>query len=134
MLGPCFEICFLSLERKAPGGEPHCLDWSKFRVELLYAVSGELARISHAPSGVWRSNPLNRSFTHLDLTPEIRADHAAYVASWIKVLKDNNRAISPRRRMRSARWTSCTVCRPPPAQANQANAACVKCDQAFNAS
>jgi antirestriction protein ArdC len=23
----------------------------------------------------------------------IRADHAAYVASWIKVLKDNNRAI-----------------------------------------
>ena len=29
----------------------------------------------------------------LDLTPEVREDHAAYVASWIKVLKDHKRAI-----------------------------------------
>ncbi len=29
----------------------------------------------------------------LDLTPEVRADHAAYIASWIKVLKDDKRAI-----------------------------------------
>ncbi len=29
----------------------------------------------------------------LDLTPEIREDHAAYIASWIKVLKDDKRAI-----------------------------------------
>jgi antirestriction protein ArdC len=29
----------------------------------------------------------------LDLTPEIRDDHAAYIASWIKVLKDDKRAI-----------------------------------------
>jgi len=31
--------------------------------------------------------------TDLDLTPELRKDHAAYIASWIKVLKDDRRAI-----------------------------------------
>src|ERR1700722_14888068 len=29
----------------------------------------------------------------LDLTPQVRDDHAAYIASWIKVLKDDKRAI-----------------------------------------
>jgi antirestriction protein ArdC len=29
----------------------------------------------------------------LDLTPEVRADHASYIASWVKVLKDDKRAI-----------------------------------------
>ena len=29
----------------------------------------------------------------LDLTPEIREDHAAYLASWLEVLKDDSRAI-----------------------------------------
>jgi antirestriction protein ArdC len=29
----------------------------------------------------------------LDLTPEVREDHAAYIASWIKVMKDDKRAI-----------------------------------------
>jgi antirestriction protein ArdC len=29
----------------------------------------------------------------LALTPEVRDDHAAYIASWIKVLKDDKRAI-----------------------------------------
>lgn len=29
----------------------------------------------------------------LDLTPEVRADHAAYIASWLKVLKNDKRAI-----------------------------------------
>jgi antirestriction protein ArdC len=29
----------------------------------------------------------------LELTPELREDHAAYLASWIKVLKDDKRAI-----------------------------------------
>lgn len=29
----------------------------------------------------------------LDLTPEVREDHAAYIASWLKVLKDDKRAI-----------------------------------------
>ncbi len=29
----------------------------------------------------------------LGLTPEVRDDHAAYIASWIKVLKNDKRAI-----------------------------------------
>jgi antirestriction protein ArdC len=29
----------------------------------------------------------------LELTPEVREDHAAYIASWIKVLKDDKRAV-----------------------------------------
>jgi antirestriction protein ArdC len=29
----------------------------------------------------------------LDLTPEVREDHASYIASWIKVLKADKRAI-----------------------------------------
>jgi antirestriction protein ArdC len=29
----------------------------------------------------------------LELTPELRDDHAAYIASWIKVLKNDKRAI-----------------------------------------
>ena len=29
----------------------------------------------------------------LDLTPQVREDHASYIASWIKVLKDDKRAI-----------------------------------------
>jgi antirestriction protein ArdC len=27
------------------------------------------------------------------LTPEVRADHASYIASWIKVMRDDKRAI-----------------------------------------
>jgi antirestriction protein ArdC len=29
----------------------------------------------------------------LQITPEVREDHASYVANWIKVLKDDRRAI-----------------------------------------
>jgi antirestriction protein ArdC len=29
----------------------------------------------------------------LDLTPEVREDHASYIASWIKVLKNDKRGI-----------------------------------------
>ena len=29
----------------------------------------------------------------LDLTPEVRADHASYIANWLTVLKDDKRAI-----------------------------------------
>ena len=29
----------------------------------------------------------------LELTPEVRDDHAAYIASWIKALKEDKRAI-----------------------------------------
>lgn len=29
----------------------------------------------------------------LSLTPEVREDHASYIASWLKVLKDDKRAV-----------------------------------------
>jgi antirestriction protein ArdC len=29
----------------------------------------------------------------LELTPEVREDHAAYIASWIKILKNDKRAV-----------------------------------------
>jgi antirestriction protein ArdC len=32
-------------------------------------------------------------FADLELTPEVREDHASYIGSWIKVLKDDKRAI-----------------------------------------
>ena len=46
---------------------------------------------------------------HLDLTPEVREDHAAYIASWIKVLRDDKREISPPPPLRSARRISCAA-------------------------
>jgi antirestriction protein ArdC len=30
---------------------------------------------------------------NLDLTPELCSDHASYIASWIKILNDDKRAI-----------------------------------------
>ena len=33
------------------------------------------------------------SAADLGITPETRDDHAAYIASWLKVLKDDKRAI-----------------------------------------
>jgi antirestriction protein ArdC len=39
--------------------------------------------------------PIGAAFLCADLgiTPETRDDHAAYIASWLKVLKDDKRAI-----------------------------------------
>ncbi|WP_319799750.1 zincin-like metallopeptidase domain-containing protein [Roseobacter weihaiensis] len=31
--------------------------------------------------------------TNLELTPEVRTDHAAYIQSWLKVLKEDKRVI-----------------------------------------
>jgi hypothetical protein len=42
----------------------------------------------------------------LELTPEVREDHAAYIASWIKVLKDDKRAVFT---AASARFTTKTA-------------------------
>jgi hypothetical protein len=41
---------------------------------------------------------------NLDLTPELRNDHAAYIASWLKVLKNDKRAI----------FTAVSHAQPPP--------------------
>ena len=47
----------------------------------------------------------------LIITPEPRADHAAYIASWLAVLKNDSAASSPPQRMHSAPSISCTGCR-----------------------
>ena len=36
----------------------------------------------------------------LVITPEIREDHASYIASWLKVLKDDKRAVFFRGKLR----------------------------------
>ena len=36
---------------------------------------------------------IGAAFLCADLAPETRDDHAAYIASWLKVLKDDKRAI-----------------------------------------
>jgi antirestriction protein ArdC len=42
----------------------------------------------------------------LDITPKPREDHAAYIASWLKVLKDDKRAIftAAAHAQRAAHW------------------------------
>jgi antirestriction protein ArdC len=52
----------------------------------------------------------------LRITPETRDDHAAYIASWLKVLKDDKRAIFPPPAMRRRPPTICTGLRPQEAQ------------------
>jgi len=67
----------------------------------------------------------------LDPTPEIRADNAAYVASWIKVLKDNNRAIftAASYAQRAADFLYGFAAHRP----RSSQCSLIKCDQAFNA-
>jgi hypothetical protein len=53
---------------------------------------GRAGRLRHGGTG--RGN--RRGFflcADLGITPETRDDHAAYIASWLKVLKDDKRAI-----------------------------------------
>jgi antirestriction protein ArdC len=49
----------------------------------------------------------------LDLTPEPRPDHAAYIASWLKVLHEDQRASSlrPRTRQRAAEYLTAAAWR-----------------------
>jgi antirestriction protein ArdC len=32
-------------------------------------------------------------YADLDITPEVKEDHADYIGSWLKLLKDGNRAV-----------------------------------------
>ena len=45
----------------------------------------------------WKSSSPNSArpscAADLDLTPAVRDDHAAYIASWLKVLRNDKRAI-----------------------------------------
>jgi antirestriction protein ArdC len=46
-----------------------------------------------APAGYAMEEQVAEIGADLGITPETRDDHAAYIASWLKVLKDDKRAI-----------------------------------------
>jgi antirestriction protein ArdC len=61
-------------------------------------LARDLGRVRHGDEGYAREElvaELGSAFlcADLGLTPEVREDHAAYIASWITVLKDDKRAI-----------------------------------------
>jgi antirestriction protein ArdC len=58
---------------------------------MFAALPGVIRRRNHG--GVRRGNRRSFSIADLGITPETRDDHAAYIASWLKVLKDDKRAI-----------------------------------------
>ena len=61
----------------------------------LTATSGASAGAMKAtPRKSWSPNSaLLSSAADLELTPEVREDHTAYIESWLKVLKQDKRAI-----------------------------------------
>jgi antirestriction protein ArdC len=78
-------------------------------------LARDLGRGRHGDEGYAREElvaELGAAFlcADLGLTPEVREDHAAYIASWITVLKDDKRAISAPPLMRSAPRNTCTAC------------------------
>jgi antirestriction protein ArdC len=61
-------------------------------------LARDLGRVRHGDEGYAREElvaELGAAFlcADLELTPEVREDHAAYIASWISVLKNDKRAI-----------------------------------------
>jgi antirestriction protein ArdC len=61
-------------------------------------LARDLGRVRHGDEGYAREElvaELGAAFlcADLNLTPEVREDHAAYIASWITVLKNDKRAI-----------------------------------------
>jgi antirestriction protein ArdC len=61
-------------------------------------LARDLGRVRHGDEGYAREElvaELGAAFlcADLGLTPEVREDHAAYIATWITVLKDDKRAI-----------------------------------------
>ena len=61
-------------------------------------LSRDLGRVRHGDEGYAREElvaELGAAFlcADLNLTPEVREDHAAYISTWITILKDEKRAI-----------------------------------------
>jgi antirestriction protein ArdC len=74
-----------------------CADVSRSR-KLLRRLDRDLGRKRFADAGYAMEElvaEIGAAFLCADLgiTPETRDDHAAYIASWLKVLKDDKRAI-----------------------------------------
>src|SRR5450755_3903605 len=90
---PPFET-FRDAESHAAVTAHEIVHWTKHDNRL----ARDMGRIRHGDEGYAREElvaELGSAFlcADLDITPEVREDHASYIASWIKVLKDDKRAI-----------------------------------------
>jgi antirestriction protein ArdC len=61
-------------------------------------LARDFGRVRHGDEGYAREElvaELGSAFlaADLELTPEVREDHAAYIASWLKALRDDKRLI-----------------------------------------
>jgi antirestriction protein ArdC len=90
---PPFET-FRDAESHASVVAHELVHWTKHGTRL----ARDLGRVRHGDEGYAREElvaELGAAFlcADLELTPEVREDHAAYIATWITVLKRDTRAI-----------------------------------------
>jgi antirestriction protein ArdC len=90
---PPFET-FRDAESYAATLGHECVHWTKHSKRL----ARDMGRVKWGDEGYAREElvaELGSAFlcADLDITPEIREDHAAYIASWLKALKDDKRLI-----------------------------------------
>jgi antirestriction protein ArdC len=90
---PPFET-FRDAESYAAVLAHECVHWTKHRTRL----ARDMGRVKHGDEGYAREElvaELGSAFLCADLgiTPETREDHAAYIASWLTVLKNDKRMI-----------------------------------------
>lgn len=90
---PCID-CFRDAESHAATLAHELIHWTKHDKRL----ARDMGRVKWGDEGYAREElvaELGSAFLCADLgiTPEVREDHAAYIASWLKVLKDDKRFI-----------------------------------------
>ena len=90
---PSFET-FRDAESYAATLAHECVHWTKHDKRL----ARDMGRVKWGDEGYAREElvaELGAAFLCADLaiTPEVRADHAAYIASWLKALQDDKRLI-----------------------------------------
>ncbi len=90
---PPFET-FRDAESHAAVMGHEIVHWTKHDKRL----ARDMGRVRHGDEGYAREElvaELGSAFLCADLgiTPEVRADHAAYIATWLKVLKDDKRFV-----------------------------------------
>jgi antirestriction protein ArdC len=90
---PCFEA-FRDAESYYAALAHECAHWTRHKSRL----DRDLGRKRWGDAGYAMEElvaELGSAFlcADLDLTPEVREDHAAYIASWLEVLKNDKRAI-----------------------------------------
>jgi antirestriction protein ArdC len=90
---PPFET-FRDAESYAATLAHEVMHWTKHETRL----ARDFGRVRHGDEGYAKEElvaELGSAFlgADLELTPEVREDHAAYIASWLKALRDDKRLI-----------------------------------------